>query len=176
MQAFLSRERWSPYWVGAGIGILSWVTFAIMGEALGTSTSMVHVAGLLESVFSPQHVSDNAYFTSTFKKDPAIDWQFALVLMLPVGAWIAAKFAGSRRAAHMPAIWRERIGDKRLRRYLWSFAGGAILLFGARLAGGCTSGHGISGGLQLSVSSWVFLGSMFLTGVATALLFYRTTK
>jgi uncharacterized membrane protein YedE/YeeE len=137
---------------------------------------MVHVAGLLESVFSPQHVTGNAYFTSTFKKDPAIDWQFALVLMLPVGAWIAAKLAGSRRVEHMPAIWRERIGHKMLQRYLWSFIGGAILLFGARLAGGCTSGHGISGGLQLSVASWVFLGSMFLTGVATALLFYRTTK
>ena len=161
---------------GAGIGILSWVTFAAMGEALGTSTSMVHVAGLLESIFSPQHVTDNAYFASTFKKDPAIDWQFALVVMLPVGAWIAAKLAGLRRVEHIPAIWRERIGNNLLQRYLWSFAGGAILLFGARLAGGFTSGHGISGGLQLSVSSWVFLGSMFLTGVATALSFYREMK
>jgi uncharacterized membrane protein YedE/YeeE len=76
----------------------------------------------------------------------------------------------------MPAIWRERIGDSRLRRYLWSFAGGAILLFGARLACECASGHGISGGLQLSVSSWVFLAAMFLTGVVTALLFYRKTN
>jgi uncharacterized protein len=173
METLLSRERWSPYFVGAGIGILSWVTFAVMGEALGTSTSMVHVAGLLESVFSPRHVSDNAYFTSMFKKDPAIDWQFALVVMLPVGAWIAAKLAGSRRVEHMPVIWQERIGNNLLHRYLWSFAGGAILLFGARLAGGCTSGHGISGGLQLSVSSWVFLASMFLSGVATAFVFYR---
>jgi hypothetical protein len=176
METLLTRERWSPYVAGAGIGILSWVTFAVMGEALGTSTSMVHVAGLLEGVFSTQHVRDNAYLASTFKKDPAIDWQFALVLMLPVGAWIAAKLAGSRRVEHIPAIWQERIGDNRLHRYLWSFAGGAILLFGARLAGGCTSGHGISGGLQLSVASWIFLASMFLTGVLTALLFYRRAK
>jgi uncharacterized membrane protein YedE/YeeE len=134
---------------------------------------MVHVAGLLESIVSPEHVRDNAYFTSTFKKDPAIDWQFALVLMLPVGAWIAAKLSGSRHVEHMPAIWQERVGDNRLRRYLWSFAGGAILLFGARLAGGCTSGHGISGGLQLSVSSWLFLAAMFLSGAGTAFCFYR---
>jgi len=176
MATFLARERWSPYLVGAGIGILSWITFAVMGEALGTSTSMVHVAGLLEGIFSSQHVHDNAYLMGTFKKDPAIDWQFALVLMLPVGAWIAAKLAGSRHVEYMPAIWKERIGENRLQRYLWSFAGGTILLFGARLAGGCTSGHGISGGLQLSVSSWVFLGSMFLSGVGTALLFYRKVK
>jgi uncharacterized protein len=127
----------------------------------------------LESLFSPDHVRDNAYFMSHFKKLPLVDWQFALVLMLPVGAWIAARLSGSKHVEHMPAIWQERIGGGRLRRYLWSFVGGAVLLFGARLAGGCTSGHGISGGLQLSVASWVFLAAMFASGVATALLFYR---
>jgi hypothetical protein len=46
--------------------------------------------------------------------------------MLPVGAWIAAKLAGSRRVEHIAAIGQERIGNGRLRRYLWSFAGGAF--------------------------------------------------
>ncbi len=173
MTLLLTRDRWSPYLVGTGIGILSWITFALMGAALGTSTSMVQVAGLLESLFSPDYVKENAYFMSHFKKSPLVDWQFALVLMLPVGAWVAARLSGSKHVEHMPAIWQERIGEGRSRRYLWSFVGGAILLFGARLAGGCTSGHGISGGLQLSVASWVFLAAMFASGVATALLFYR---
>lgn len=173
MESLWISDRWSPYVAGAGIGILSWVTFALMGAALGTSTSMVQVAGLLESLFSPDHVRDNTYFMSHFKKSPLVDWQFALVLMLPAGAWIAARLSGTKHVEHMPAIWQERIGGGWLRRYLWSFVGGAVLLFGARLAGGCTSGHGISGGLQLSVASWVFLAAMFASGVATALLFYR---
>ena len=57
-----------------------------------------------------------------------------------------------------------------------AFVGGIIILYGARLAGGCTSGHGISGTLQLAVSSWVFFISMFGTGIATAALMFRYGK
>jgi len=46
-------------------------------------------------------------------------------------------------------------------------------MFGARMAGGCNSGHGISGSLQLAVSSWVFFLTMFVFVTATALLLFR---
>ncbi|MGZ9031036.1 MAG: YeeE/YedE family protein [Burkholderiaceae bacterium] len=51
--------------------------------------------------------------------------------------------------------------------------GGGITAYGARLAGGCTSGHGISGALQLSVSSWIALACFFVAAVATAHLLFR---
>ena len=54
-----------------------------------------------------------------------------------------------------------------------AFFGGAILLYGARMAGGCTNGHGISGTMQLALSSWVFFPVMFITGYATARLLFR---
>jgi len=55
--------------------------------------------------------------------------------------------------------------------------GGMVMLFGARMAGGCTSGHGISGSLQLAASSWTFFMVMFASGVATAwLLFGRVAR
>jgi hypothetical protein len=44
---------------------------------------------------------------------------------------------------------------------------------GARWAGGCTSGHGISGTLQLAVSSWLATLSFFAGGIVTALLLYK---
>ncbi len=47
------------------------------------------------------------------------------------------------------------------------------MAFGARTAGGCTSGHGISGALQLSVGSWVALICFFVGGIGTAMLLYR---
>ncbi len=37
MHALLKAERWSPYTVGAGIGILSWITFYFMDKALGAT-------------------------------------------------------------------------------------------------------------------------------------------
>ena len=45
-------------------------------------------------------------------------------------------------------------------------------MFGARLAQGCTSGHGISGNLQLAVSSWVFTVVFFTVAILTALALY----
>ena len=46
------------------------------------------------------------------------------------------------------------------------------MVFGARLAGGCTSGHGISGDLQLAVTSWVFITVAFAAAITTAFLIY----
>jgi uncharacterized membrane protein YedE/YeeE len=64
-----------------------------------------------------------------------------------------------------------------MKRMIAAFIGGAILLFGARLAGGCTSGHGISGTMQLALSSWIFFPVMFITGIITArILFRKKTK
>ncbi|VAY88600.1 hypothetical protein CARN8_3350001 [mine drainage metagenome] len=51
--------------------------------------------------------------------------------------------------------------------------GGVLLLFGARMAGGCTSGHIISGGMQLAYSSLLFALVVFLTFLTTGRLFYR---
>jgi hypothetical protein len=177
MKDVLTLSRWSPYLVGVGIGVLSWITFGLMGKALGTSTTFVNAAGAVEGLVAPAHVEANEYFarhivSTPEKARPIVDWQFALVAMLAVGAFIAARLAGSAFREHVPGLWAWRFGDSRELRYGAAFVGGAILLFGARLADGCTSGHGISGGLQLAVSSWVFLGAMFATGIATAFLMY----
>ena len=48
------------------------------------------------------------------------------------------------------------------------------MLFGARMAGGCTSGHGISGGLQLALSSWTFFFAMFASGTFMAFTLFGT--
>lgn len=176
MQSIWKQARWSPYAIGAAIGVLSWITFAFMGKALGTSTTMVRAVGAAERVVAPGHVDQTAYLTkylgTAAAPKPVIEWQFALVLMLAVGAFVAARLAGSRFRESVPDLWRQRFGESKALRYSAAFLGGAILLFGARLAGGCTSGHGISGGLQLAVSSWIFIGTMLVSGIATAFALY----
>lgn len=47
-------------------------------------------------------------------------------------------------------------------------AGGLVMAVGSRLAGGCTSGHGISGLSLLSVSSLVTMASTFAAGAIVA--------
>jgi uncharacterized membrane protein YedE/YeeE len=60
-----------------------------------------------------------------------------------------------------------------LPRVIVALLGGICLGFGARWAGGCTSGHGISGTLQLTVGSWISAVCFFIGGIITALFLYR---
>jgi len=168
----LKARRWNPYLVGLGIGLLSVITFAVMHKALGTSTTMAKLPGAAIGVVAPDHVKANAYWGGKYfvpdKGKVMFDWQFFLVLAMPVGAWLGMKLSAERFREVVPPLWEARFGPSRAKRYAAAFAGGAVLLFGARMAGGCTSGHGISGGLQLAVSSWSFFFAMFASGVATA--------
>jgi uncharacterized membrane protein YedE/YeeE len=51
-----------------------------------------------------------------------------------------------------------------------AFIGGAVLAFGARLGGGCTSGHGLSGLSAMSFSSLITVACMFSAGILTRAL------
>lgn len=85
----LRVPRWSPYVVGAAIGALSWCTFLFMDTALGTSTTMVRAAGVLEAAVAPEHVRQNEYFAKYLVGAPAIEWQLAMVAMQVPGAFFA---------------------------------------------------------------------------------------
>ncbi|MBI1373268.1 MAG: YeeE/YedE family protein [Phycisphaera sp.] len=172
MLSALRKSRWSPYVAGAGIGVLSWATFGLMGKALGASTSYVQAVGLLESLFAHDHVAHNAYYAKYLVDGNAIDWQMMLVIGLVLGAALSAWLGKSHEVERVPTLWAKRFGDSKPLRYAAAFVGGVLLLFGARLAGGCTSGHGISGTLQLAVGSWLFFVSFFAAGLATAFTLY----
>ena len=48
-----------------------------------------------------------------------------------------------------------------------------LLIAAITFAGGCTSGHGISGTLQLNVASWIAVICFFVGGAVVANLMYR---
>jgi uncharacterized membrane protein YedE/YeeE len=81
--------------------------------------------------------------------------------------------SGAKRHAISP-IWARALGSASpSRRYAVAFIAGFLMLFGARLADGCTSGHGLSGTAQLAVGSMVAVAAMFAGGIATAMLALR---
>lgn len=172
----IRAKAWNAYVVGAGIGMLSWVTFLTMDKALGTSTSYVHAAALVEGAVAPGYVSGptaNPYLLKEIsEKTPMFDWQVMLVLGVLLGSYLSSRASGDRAVECVPSLWSWRFGPSKAVRYVAAFVSGAVMLFGARMAGGCTSGHGISGGLQMAVSSWVFFLAMFASGVATAFLLF----
>ncbi len=165
---FFQQCAWSPYLVGALIGVLSWFAIATV-KPLGASTTYVRVVGFAEKAVVPSHVAENLYFQ---KKSPKVDWQMLLMLGVFIGAALSARLSGDYHVERVPELWKRRFGSNVWKRYGAAFLGGFLLLFGARLAGGCTSGHGISGSLQLAVSGWVFFATVFVAGVATALALF----
>jgi uncharacterized membrane protein YedE/YeeE len=167
---YLRMKRWSPYVVGALIGVLSWFAFFSVDRPIGVSTAIAKNAGMIEGSVAPGHVAGNAYFS---KFRPVVDWEWMLVVGLALGAFVSSRLSGDCPAEPVERPWRARFGASRLKRYLAAFLGGVILMFGARLAGGCTSGHGISGSLQLALSGWVFFASVFASGILSAFVLFR---
>jgi uncharacterized protein len=161
---------WSPYLVGALIGVLTMATFYVSDKPLGVSTSYARLAGLLGGLFAPKHTDALEFYRRT---KPVVDWEVMLMLGVIIGAFFAAYSGGEVNGTWLPRQWEERFGASVTFRTGVAFLGGAVMAYGARLAGGCTSGHGISGALQLSVSSWIALACFFGASVPMAMLLYR---
>ncbi|MGV3485983.1 MAG: YeeE/YedE thiosulfate transporter family protein [Planctomycetaceae bacterium] len=174
MTHLLTMKSWSPYIAGAGIGLLSWFAFATADHPIGVTTAFEYSAALVEKAAVPQLEQSNDYFAkkSAEGKPPKIDWEWMLVIGIFVGAWFSSKLSGDRGSATVPPLWRWRFGDSAFKRLAVAFGAGALMMFGARLAQGCTSGHGISGTLQLAVSSWIFITVAFAVATATAWIMY----
>ncbi|MCL6260922.1 YeeE/YedE family protein [Aquiflexum sp. TKW24L] len=165
-----TQTLWSPYVVGIGIGILSWLSFLISGKPIATSTTFARAGGMIENLISGGKAEQRPYFK---KIKLLINWQWMLVLGVVLGSFLSAMISGDIQAnAWVPPLWASAFGDDAVLRVIVALVGGIILGFGARFAGGCTSGHGISGTLQLAVSSWVSVIFFFIGGVITAHIIY----
>lgn len=167
----LRDKAWSPYLAGFIIGLLQIPTFLLMNTALGASSSFVTVGAHLAALVDPA-AAKIAYFASHM--DGAKNWwQVAVVAGIAIGAFLSMQLSGARRQA-VSAVWTRATGATSLgARAPVAFLAGFIMLFGARIAGGCTSGHGISGMAQLSVGSTVAVAAMFAGGMLVANLFFK---
>jgi uncharacterized membrane protein YedE/YeeE len=170
MIEYLMQSTWSPYIAGAGIGILGCLTFILSDRPLGASTAYAKMSGLIGRAVSKEAVGRNEYYRLT---PPAVDWQFMIVPGIIIGAFISAMLSGSFHPAWVPAFWGVSFGYNPLLRLAGAVIGGILLALGSRWAGGCTSGHGISGTMQLSLGSIAAAACFFIGGIATAVVLFR---
>lgn len=160
-----------PYRVGIGIGVLSWLVFAIVAQPLGITTALSEVSGGITTLFTgPDFVKANSYWSKTV---PAIDYGTLFLIGTLLGGFMAAVLNREFKIELAPTVWSQHFGPSLIKRYGAALLGGFLTMYGARLAGGCTSGNGISGGLQLAVSGWTFLVVMFGSGLATAFILFK---
>lgn len=154
-----------PQWVVLGVlfGALSAVAIALYGP-IGVSTTYPRVIGSIMRAITPGSAASNPYLE---KIGGLVKPETMLVVGLLIGGFLSR------------VLWREKVPPLETvhpeekttgRRYLDAFLGGFLILFGARLAGGCTSGHIISGITQLALSGMLFAAGVFGAGIVTAKL------
>jgi uncharacterized membrane protein YedE/YeeE len=161
------RARSMPPWARLGVlfGLLSAASIALFGP-IGVSGTYPRVVGALWRVADPAGAANESYLV---RMGSVVTPESVLTFGLLIGGFLAVRL---RRAA--PAMEIIHANETTSgRRYLNAFVGGLLIIFGARLAGGCTSGHIISGITQLSLSGMVFGAGVFASGIATAKLLKR---
>jgi hypothetical protein len=166
---FLLLKEWSPYIVGLLIGLLNIGALLVSKKPLGASTSFVKVGGMIYRLFNKEKVQANEYYK---KKKPELDWGVMLVIGIVLGSFLSSTLSGDFDVVTVPTMWSGEISDNFLLRFLAASIGGIFLGIGARWAGGCTSGHSISGTSMLSPISWVATFGFFIGGIASAFLIY----
>jgi len=178
---------WNWYFSGLALAASFLLAIALV-KPIGVSTQFVIFDGIVANVINPELVtpdknaksgysSANAYLNKSggkYAKAVATPISYGLVFVLSMvaGGWIAAK-TQPRKAQRLPDFHRSRFSGNTFVRYSLSFLGGALVLYGARLAGGCTSGHMMSGMMQTAVSGYLFAAAAFALAVPTAILLYR---
>ena len=163
-----------PYIAGAGIGILSWIAFAVAHDPLGVTTAYARSASLLANpILGPATVAANSYWK---QKPFSLDYGVLFLVGMFIGAFLVSLLTGGLKLEAVSETWKSRFGNSAALRMVAAFMGGAFVMYGARMAGGCTSGHGISGTLQMALSSWVFLLVMFAAGIISTRLLFGAGK
>lgn len=155
------------FYSGVGVAVVTCFVFAssITDRGPGASTFYPYAADVLTGTTS------NDYFLKIAEKSG--NWEMKFLF----GAFLSGIFISLLRKEFALKMvhenWIRFKGPSVTKRMVWSLIGGFLLLFGARIAGGCTSGHIISGGMQLAVSSFVFAAFVFVSYLTTGKLFYK---
>jgi uncharacterized membrane protein YedE/YeeE len=161
------KEGGNFKWLLAGIalallnGIVNLTSVA--DHPIGASTAYPFTADYLLGA------TDNGYFAKIEKPG---HWELLFLFGAFISGLVLSLLRKEFKLTLVHSNWQMFKGTSGLQRAIWSFAGGFILIIGARMAGGCTSGHVLSGGMQLSLSSMLFAVFVFAGLLSTGRLFY----
>ncbi|PJA96596.1 MAG: transporter [Ignavibacteriales bacterium CG_4_9_14_3_um_filter_34_10] len=155
-------------WLYAGIAlaVLDVITFStvVTDRPIGASTTYPY---LCDYSFGLIH---NNYFEKIQKPG---SWELIFLFGAFLSALIISVVKKEFKLTLIHSNWKKYKGSSPFKRILWSFIGGFILIIGARMADGCTSGHILSGGMQLSISSLIFAVFVFIGLLVTGKYFYK---
>lgn len=167
----LQKELWSPYAAGVLLGIVGVLAVWLSDSLLGASGAFENLAGILGKAVAPA-LFDNMYFN--FIMPAQITWGVVLLVGIFFGGMLGALSSKTwKLRAGGDTQWQRIFGPQTWKRWVIGFLGAIVLQYGAGIAGGCTSGLAISGGMLLAPAAFLFIAGMFASGIVTAMLVYR---
>ncbi len=164
------RPFWPPLTAGIALGVVLLLTFLLTGHGLGASGFFTRLTAWLGAELARPATEVNSYLGPFIKGakgaiNPLASWISWEIVGVMVGAGIAAFTSGR---FHMRLDGAKNLpGGGRI---AFAIGGGILTGFGARLARGCTSGIGLSGGAPLAVAGFLFLIGFFIAGVVVSFL------
>ncbi|MEN3015234.1 MAG: YeeE/YedE thiosulfate transporter family protein [bacterium] len=170
----MKETRLNPYIGGVLVGLLAiavvYLTTMLIGDTkfFGTSTTFAKIAAAIQKTITPN--ISNEYFN---KLNLKVDWQMMFVLGIFIGALITSLLNRSFKLELVPPIFMDKFGSNFTLRAILALLGGIFVGFGARLADGCPSGHGLSGMMQLSLGSLIAVIVFFSSAILFANIIYR---
>ena len=168
---YFKREEWSPYIAGAGLGLVGILGVLLTDGLLGASGAFENIAGWLGQKVAPA-TFDTMYFN--FVMPPGMSSGVILLIGVFFGGMIGALSSGTFKfRTNDNPQWNKILGQQTWKRWLLLFIGAIILEYGAGIAGGCTSGLAISGGMLLAPSAFIFIMGMFMSGIIVTRIVYK---
>lgn len=165
------KELWSPYIAGIILGIAGVLAVWLSDSLLGASGAFENLAGIIGKAVAPE-TFNNMYFN--FIMPSEITWGVMLFVGIILGGFLGAVSSGTFKfTLGGDQQWKAIFGPQIWKRWIPAFLGAIILEYGAGIAGGCTSGLAISGGMLLAPAAFIFIAGMFASGILTALIVYR---
>jgi len=159
-----------PWWVGGLLmAMLLLFTFSVFGadRPIGASTYVPYFAGILFNLDPEKY----GYLKEVHN---AGSWEGVMLLGALAGGFFTSVFiTKSFRFSVIPTGWKRYKNSSVASRMVWSFVSGFFMIIGARLAGGCTSGHFLSGMSQTAVSAMIFGGVVMASLLITGRFFYK---
>lgn len=154
-------------WVFAGIALAVLNAIIVLqyvsDRPIGASTTYPYA---IDSVFG---ITNNDYFPKI--QSPG-HWELIFLAGALVSGLVFSLIRKDFKLVLIFENWKTHKGNSNINRIIWAFIGGFLIIIGARMAGGCTSGHIISGGMQFALSSFVFAIFVFAGLLITGRLFY----
>ena len=142
-----------PWWIsGILIGLTVPLLYILAGKAFGISTSLQQIGAMC---------APNSRFEYLSKHDRKGHlWTLIFVIGIAIGGFVATRFLSAEPVRLLPESFSSPSGAIKL------LFGGFLIGFGTRYAGGCTSGHSITGIANLNWPSLLATICFFAGGLA----------